>query len=110
KGDEDNVVGFVLARDLLAQALSNEPLDLKSLLRPVLIVPEGLPVLAVLKRFKDDQSQLAIIIDEYGDLQGLMTFNDLLEEIVGDVPEVGDPPDPQAVRRDDGSWLIDGMF
>ncbi len=110
KGDEDNVVGFVLARDLLAQALSNEPLDLKSLLRPVLIVPEGLPVLAVLKRFKDDQSQLAIIIDEYGELQGLMTFNDLLEEIVGDVPEVGDPPDPQAVRRDDGSWLIDGMF
>lgn len=110
QGDEDNVVGFVLARDLLAQALSNEPLDLRSLMRPVLIVPEGLPVLEVLKRFKDDQSQLAIIIDEYGELQGLMTFNDLLEEIVGDVPEVGDPPDPQAVPREDGSWLIDGMF
>ncbi|MBK8900593.1 MAG: HlyC/CorC family transporter [Anaerolineaceae bacterium] len=110
KGDEDNVVGFVLARDLLAQALSDDPLDLKSLMRPVLIVPEGLPVLEVLKRFKDDQSQLAIIIDEYGELQGLMTFNDLLEEIVGDVPEVGDPPDPQAVPREDGSWLIDGMF
>lgn len=110
QGDEDNVVGFVLARDLLAQALSNEPLDLQTLMRPVLIVPEGLPVLEVLKRFKDDQAQLAIIIDEYGELQGLMTFNDLLEEIVGDVPEIGDPPDPQAVPREDGSWLIDGMF
>lgn len=110
QGDEDNVVGFVLARDLLAQALSNESLDLQSLMRPVLIVPEGLPVLEVLKRFKDDQAQLAIIIDEYGELQGLMTFNDLLEEIVGDVPEIGDPPDPQAVKREDGSWLIDGMF
>ncbi len=110
KGDEDNVVGFVLARDLLAQALSNESLDLTSLMRQVLIVPEGLPVLEVLERFKDDKAQLAIIIDEYGELQGLMTFNDLLEEIVGDVPEVGDPADPAAVQREDGSWLIDGMF
>lgn len=110
KGDEDNVVGFVLARDLLAQALSNEPLDLTPIMRQVLIVPEGLPVLEVLERFKDDKAQLAIIIDEYGELQGLMTFNDLLEEIVGDVPEVGDPDDPKALQRDDGSWLIDGMF
>jgi putative hemolysin len=110
KGDEDNVVGFVLARDLLAQALSDEPLDLQPLMRHVLIVPEGLLVLEVLNRFKDAKAQLAIIIDEYGELQGLMTFNDLLEEIVGDVPEVGDPPDPEAVPREDGSWLIDGMF
>ncbi|MAT95526.1 MAG: hypothetical protein CL608_00040 [Anaerolineaceae bacterium] len=110
KGDEDNVVGFVLSRDLLAQALSDEPLDLKPLMRQVLIVPEGLPVLEVLKRFKDDKAQLAIIIDEYGELQGLMTFNDLLEEIVGDVPEVGDPADPEAIPREDGTWLIDGMF
>jgi putative hemolysin len=110
KGDEDNVIGFVLARDLLAQALSEEALDLQPLMRQVLIVPEGLPVLEVLKRFKDAKAQLAIIIDEYGELPGLMTFNDLLEEIVGDVPEVGDPPDPEAVQREDGSWLIDGMF
>jgi putative hemolysin len=110
KGDEDNVVGFVLARDLLAQALSDEPLDLEPLMRQVLIVPEGLPVLEVLERFKDDQAQLAIVIDEYGELQGLMTFNDLLEEIVGDVPEVGDPADPEAIPREDGTWLIDGMF
>ncbi len=110
KGDEDNVVGFVMARDLLAQALSDEPLDLQPLMRQVLIVPEGLLVLEVLKRFKDAKAQLAIIIDEYGELQGLMTFNDLLEEIVGDVPEVGDPPDPEAIPREDGTWLIDGMF
>lgn len=110
KGDEDNVVGFVLARDLLAQALSGEPLNLQPLMRPVLIVPEGLPVLEVLERFKRDQAQMTIVIDEYGDLQGLMTFNDLLEEIVGDVPEVGDPADPEAIPREDGTWLIDGMF
>ena len=56
KGDEDNVVGFVLARDLLAQALSGQPLDLQPLMQPVLIVPEGLPVLEVLERFKRDQA------------------------------------------------------
>lgn len=110
RGDEDNVVGILLARDLLAQALSDQPLDLKSLLRSALIVPEGLPVLEVLERFKANKAQLAIVIDEYGELQGLMTFNDLLEEIVGDVPEVGDPADPEAIQREDGTWLIDGMF
>ena len=110
KGDEDNVVGFVLARDLLAQALSGQPLDLQPLMQPVLIVPEGLPVLEVLERFKRDQAQMTIVIDEYGEMQGLMTFNDLLEEIVGDVPEVGDPADPEAIPREDGTWLIDGMF
>lgn len=110
RGDEDNVVGIVLARDLLAQALSDQPLDLKSLLRSALIVPEGLLVLEVLERFKANKAQLAIVIDEYGELQGLMTFNDLLEEIVGDVPEVGDPADPEAIQREDGTWLIDGMF
>ncbi len=108
--DEDNIVGIVLARDLLSQSLSNQPFDLESILRPALIIPEGIPVYDVLERFKADKSQIAIVIDEYGELQGLMTFNDLLEEIVGDVPEFGDPADPEATIRPDGSWLIDGMY
>ncbi len=108
--DEDNIVGIVLARDLLSQSLSNQPFDLESILRPALIIPEGIPVYDVLERFKADKSQIAIVIDEYGELQGLMTFNDLLEEIVGDVPEFGDPADPEAITRPDGSWLIDGMY
>ena len=110
RGDEDNIVGIVLARDLLSQSLSKEPVNLEAIMRPALIVPEGIPVLDVLERFKSDRSQIAIVIDEYGELQGLMTFNDMLEEIVGDVPEPGDPPDPEAITRPDGSWLIDGLF
>ncbi|MCP5099022.1 MAG: HlyC/CorC family transporter [Chloroflexi bacterium] len=110
RGDEDNIVGIVLARDLLAQSLAKEPVNLEAIMRPALIVPEGIPVLDVLDRFKADRSQIAIVIDEYGELQGLMTFNDMLEEVVGDVPEMGDPPEPEAITRADGSWLIDGLF
>lgn len=110
RGDEDNIVGIVLARDLLSQSLSGEGIDLAAIIRPALILPEGMPVFDVLERFKADKSQIAILIDEYGELQGLMTFNDLLEEIVGDVPEFGDPVDPEAVQRPDGSWLVDGRF
>jgi len=110
RGDEDNIVGIVLARDLLSQSLTNQALNLESIIRPALIIPEGIPVFDVLERFKADKSQIAIVIDEYGELQGLMTFNDLLEEIVGDVPEFGDPADPEAKIRPDGSWLIDGMY
>jgi putative hemolysin len=99
-----------MARDLLAQALSGQPMALQSLLHPMLIVPEGLPVLQMLERFKDHKAQMALVIDEYGEMQGLITLNDLLEEIVGDIPEAGDPTDPQAMQQDDGSWLIDGMF
>ena len=110
RGDEDNIVGIVLARDLLSQSLLGEEINLEAIIRPALILPEGMPVFDVLERFKADKSQIAILIDEYGELQGLMTFNDLLEEIVGDVPEFGDPVDPEAVLRPDGSWLVDGRF
>ena len=109
-GDEDNIVGIVLARDLLAQSLSDEQINLEAIMRPAQILPEGLPLFDVLERFKADKSQFAIMIDEFGELQGVMTFHDLLEEIVGDVPEFGDPRDPEAVLRPDGSWLIDGRF
>lgn len=110
RGDEDNVIGVIFARDLLAQSINENELDLKNILHKPLIVPEGLPVLEVLRRFKVAKSQLAMVIDEYGELQGLVTFNDLVEVIVGEVPEAGDTPDPQAFQRDDGSWLIDGRF
>lgn len=110
RGDEDNIMGIVLARDLLAQSLRGDALDLNAIMRQPLIVPEGMPLLDVLDRFKEDKTQIAIVIDEYGELQGLLTFNDMLEEVVGDVPEVGDPEDPEAVPRPDGSWLVDGMY
>ncbi|MDX1522003.1 MAG: hemolysin family protein, partial [Anaerolineae bacterium] len=105
----DDVRGFVFSRDLLSQSLAGQPLDLESILNAALFVPESLPVLKVVDRFKEQQSQIALVIDEYGILQGLVTAYDILQALVGDMPEVGDPIDPHIVQREDGSWLLDGM-
>ncbi len=106
----DNIVGVVYVKDMLMQALSDEDTNLTSVLRPALLVPSGLPVYDLLERFKEAQTQIAFVAEEHGGIEGLITFNDLLQAIVGGVPEVLDPEEPQAVQRDDGSWLLDGML
>ena len=63
-----------------------------------------------MRQFLKRRTHFALVVDEYGALRGLITLEDILEEIVGDVPEVGDPADPEAIPREDGTWLIDGMF
>ncbi|HSO26672.1 MAG TPA: hemolysin family protein, partial [Anaerolineales bacterium] len=110
RGDLDNIVGLVFVKDLLVQTLGSEMPELKFALKPALFVPSGLPVYNVLERFKESMAQIAFVTDEHGGIEGLVTFNDLLEAIVGDVPEHGDPADPIATRRADGSWLIDGKL
>jgi putative hemolysin len=109
-GDLDKIVGLVFVKDLLAQSLTTNSLELQSALKPALFVPSGAPIYSVLERFKEATSQIAFVTDEHGGVEGLVTFNDLLEAIVGDVPEHGDPRDPSAIQREDGSWLVDGKF
>ncbi|HXF64611.1 MAG TPA: hemolysin family protein [Caldilineaceae bacterium] len=109
-GQLDQVLGIVLAKDLLAQALAGEPLNLRAILRPALFVPETTPALAVVERFKQTHSKLAIVIDEYGGVAGLVTVDDILAALVGDIPEPDEIETPLATQREDGSWLIDGMF
>lgn len=104
--DLDHVIGIVQAKDLLARSLAGQPLDLRHSLRPPLFVPESNPVAKVLELFKQSQMPLALVIDEYGGTQGLITLNDILEAIVGDV----EVDEPQAVQRQDGSWLLDGTL
>jgi putative hemolysin len=108
-GSLDEIKGVVEAKDLLIQTLAHESLDLESVLQPALFVPESIPVFEVLDRFKQTRSQFALVIDEYGILQGLVTVNDVLEAIVGDIPDEDEHLDLEIVERDDGSWLIDGM-
>ena len=109
-GQLDKVLGVVLAKDLLAQSLAGEPLDLRAILRPAVFVPESTPALTVVERFKQTHSQLAIVIDEYGGVEGLVTSGDILSSLVGDIPEPDDEEMEGAVQREDGSWLIDGMY
>lgn len=111
-GSLDNVMGIVRAKDMLNQMLSGQPLDLKLLLQPPLFVPESMSALKVLELFKQQRTHLALIADEYGGIHGMITHNDILEDITGYVPFSlsGGPAEPQAVQRDDGSWLLDGLL
>ena len=105
----DNVLGIVRAKDLLNQVLSGQTVDLRALLHPPLFVPESMTALKVLELFKQQRTHLALIADEYGGIHGMITHNDILEDITGYVP-TGGVAEPQAVQRDDGSWLVDGLL
>lgn len=104
----DELVGVVHARELLAPAIRDEPIDLKAHMAAVLVVPEGTPVLRTLDLFKRRKVHMAVVIDEFGTIQGVVTPADILESIAGELPEVGEEPELTIVRRDDGSWLVDG--
>jgi putative hemolysin len=102
----DSVLGIVKARDLLAPpGLSSENFKLKDKLRPAFYVPETMFASRALEVFKEKNAELMLVIDEFGGLQGLLTLNDIIEEIVGDIES-----EPQATQRQDGSWLLDGML
>jgi putative hemolysin len=108
QGGSQQVIGIVHAKDLLAACLAQQPLDLRAATRPPLYLPNTVTVLRVLEVFKTSGEPMALIVDEYGDLEGLVTPSDILETLVGDIP--GSPEaDQRIVRRDDETWLIDGM-
>ena len=106
----DNVLGVVQISDLLSRVLAGEPLDLTTSLRRPLFVPESTTGFRILELFKQSGTHIAVVVDEYGVIQGLVTLNDVLVELVGDMPDIDQQEEPMAVQREDGSWLIDGMY
>lgn len=106
----DNPVGMVHVKDLLAQVAAGREMEIEPVLRQPPYVPETVPAIRVLERFKSTGQHLAIVVDEYGGMAGLVTLHDILEGIVGDVPWTGEQLEPPATQREDGSWLIDGMM
>jgi putative hemolysin len=110
RGELDRVVGVAQAKDLLEQCLSGRPIDLAAAVRPLLLVPEATGALRLLERFREAGEQMAIVVDEYGGVAGVVTLQDVLEAIIGDLPTADGHRDPRAVRRPDGSWLLDGTL
>jgi len=107
EGNVDQVLGVVRATDMLSQCLSGTPMDLTPLLRQPHFVPVSLPLLKLLKLFRQSDVHVAIALDEFGSVQGVATLSDVLDDLVADIPgRVGH--DSDIVRREDGSWLIDG--
>lgn len=108
-GAIDNVLGVVQAKDLLDFMLDGEPPNLRRALRQPLVLPDAMTGLAALERLRQDRLGLALVVDEYGTFEGVVTAADLLEAIVGDLAEGAPDSAPDVVRREDGSWLMDGM-
>jgi putative hemolysin len=106
----DHVVGVVHTKDLLPIVLKGEPLDLRSAMTPILIVPDSTPVLKLLDRFRRERVHVAVVVDEYGVTEGIVTLTDVLEAIVGEFPERGEVFEPLIVQREDGTWLVDGTL
>ncbi len=106
----DNVLGVVQAKDLLPCSMLDGKVDLKSSLLPPLFIPESMRALKVLERFKETGIHLAIVIDEYGSVRGILTLTNLLEAMVGDIPHIEELSEPMIVKREDGSWLVDGAL
>ena len=105
-GDKDDILGILLAKDLLRCLAKGAPCDIRALLRPVAMIPESKRLNILLKEFRLSRSHMAIVVDEYGGVAGLVTIEDVLEQIVGDIDDEHDV--------DEGSKLIqaqaDGRF
>ncbi|MDT3737187.1 MAG: hemolysin family protein [Denitratisoma sp.] len=104
----EHIVGLLRTSDLLKAALAGEALNVEAHLRPPLYVPEGVSTTRLLENFRKARAQCALIVDEYGELEGLVTLTDVLTSIVGDLPSSDVTEEQDVVAREDGSWLMDG--
>jgi Hemolysins and related proteins containing CBS domains len=107
--DKDNIIGFVHIKDLL-KVPDNAVIDIRDLLRPMTTVPESMPISALLKLMQKKKTQIAILIDEYGGTSGLVTLEDIMEEIVGEIQDEFDEERPDVEQRDDNTYSINGMM
>jgi putative hemolysin len=109
RGGLREVAGVVSARQLLKQAVQGEKMSLDTAQQPAVFVPESLTGMELLENFRATSSHVALVVDEYGEVQGLVTPQDLFEAIAGEF-KTPSPEDAWAVQRKDGSWLLDGLI
>ncbi len=108
RGGLANIIGVLRTPDVLKDALVGTPLSVEKALRKPLYVPEGVSVTHLLENFRKTRRQFALVVDEYGELQGMVTLTDVMIAIVGDVPSSDINAEQDIVVRKDHSWLIDG--
>ena len=109
EGSLDHILGYVSIKDVLRNNWMGWPIELRKMMHRALFVPETMPLDRLLELFQKERNQLAIVLDEYGGTEGLVTLEDVLEELVGEIHDEHRRDEATAfVRRDDGSWLVDG--
>lgn len=109
-GNLDHILGVIQAKDLLFAYPEGQPPDIKSVMQEPLLIPETMQTFHALERFKQSGQHMALLFDEYGGIDGLVTLIDLLQAIVGDIPTLDEVAEPPIVQREDGSWLVDGLM
>jgi putative hemolysin len=110
KGSLDDVLGVVHVRGLLDDCLAGRPVDLQAAVRPMPVLPDAMRVSRALEALRQARVSMALVVDEYGEVEGVVTAEDVLEALVGDMPEHRLDEEGAIVRRGDGSMLMDGML
>ena len=106
----DNILGVIWIGDIRVAEIRGKEPDFRSIMREVQFIPENAPVLSALETFKRTGAALAIVVDEYGSVAGVLTPHDLMEAIVGEFSIQGSPGERMVVQREDGSFLVDGLY
>ena len=106
--DRDEVVGILLAKDVLKSFVDSPgtPLDIKNFLRPATIIPESKRLDTLLQDFRSSRNHMAIVVDEYGGIAGLLTIEDVLEEIVGEIDDEHDPEEAEHIQQQGDHWIV----
>jgi putative hemolysin len=110
QGGPQQVLGIVQVRDLLTAGLAGRPFDIRGAVKPPIYLPNTVTALRALEIFKRSGQPMALVVDEYGDFEGIVTLHDILQSLVGDIADPTDAGSKPVVRRDDGSWLVNGML
>lgn len=108
-GGKDNVTGMIHTRDLLNDALDGKKIDISKFVRPIIMVPENTSISTILTRMNKSRIHIALVIDEYGGTSGLITMDDILEEIIGETTDEHDPKQETIKKIDENSYELDGM-
>lgn len=107
-GDLSHPLGVVQKKDLVSNLIAGQGVRIDEHLRQPLTVPEGIPAMHLLEMFRKTALHVAFVVDEYGDFQGVVTLTDVMSAIAGDLPEEHRPAQQEILKRDDGTWLVDG--
>jgi putative hemolysin len=103
----DHVLGIIYAKDLLIAMLKDPDLELRKYIKKVNIVPSDKKTYQVLEKFKETRIHCGLVVDEFGSIEGIVTINDILDGLVGDITDMDEP---EVIKRSDGSWMIDGKL
>lgn len=110
EGDLDDILGFVYIKDVLMELHMARPLDLRRLIRPALLVPETLRLDQLVEMFRQQRTQMAVVLDEHGGTEGLVTLEDVLEELVGTIHDEHRPQDDEIVGETEDGWVVRGSM